>query len=121
MASRISALQTERNDKMKEVAHLMAENTGSWKDKPHLTKQYDALLAHVTDLDEQIKREQQVLQANADRTFSDLGGREFDLGNPGSRDVENVASLVDGRGRKISMEQKPVSYTHLTLPTIYSV
>jgi len=106
MASRISALQTERNDKMKEVAHLMAENTGSWKDKPHLTKQYDALLAHVTDLDEQIKREQQVLQANADRTFSDLGGREFDLGNPGSRDVENVASLVDGRGRKISMEQK---------------
>ena len=53
-----------------------------------------------------------------------IGKEDITLVDPGPKidaHIENLVNLGEGKIKRILVTHTPVSYTHLTLPTIYSV
>lgn len=84
MSESIQAKRERRNALAKETRNLLDSNTGPGKWGEEQQKQYDANVAEIERIDEEIAREQKLLDLQAEREFSELGVREREEieGNP---------------------------------------
>jgi HK97 family phage major capsid protein len=72
----ILQMRERRNALAKEARNLVDQNPGkNWNVDTH-GKRFDELNADIERVDNEIKRNELVLQNDADRTFADAGGRE---------------------------------------------
>jgi HK97 family phage major capsid protein len=75
----IQQKRERRNALAKEVRNLMENNTSSWGADHQ--KQYDEKVTAIENIDADITRHQKVLDLDAERTFTNMGGREVDAAN----------------------------------------
>jgi len=77
MSETILQLRERRNALAKEARNLVDTNPGAnWKADTH-GKRYDEIVGDIGNLDAEIKRKETVMQLDAERVFTDAGGREM--------------------------------------------
>jgi HK97 family phage major capsid protein len=86
----IQQKRERRNALAKEARNLLDTVKGAdWQDE-HQAK-YDQTLGEIERVDNEIQREQKLLDLQAERTFEDMGGKERDLDKPENQ----VAAIYD--------------------------
>ena len=109
-------MQEGQNRKTSSLSILAIAGVEPYQEKPGEEYMNEAQLAHFKRILEAWRNQ---LRDEVDRTVSHMQDEAANFPDPVDRAAQEEEFSLELRNR--DRERKPVSYTHLTLPTIYSV